>query len=189
MPPVWNSYIAVDSADAAAARAKELGGIVHAEPFDVMEAGRMAVIQDPQGAFFMVWEAKDHIGARLVNGHGLFTWSELATTDVDAAAKFYGDLFGWSFESVDLGSMPYTMVKNSDGWNNGGIRPVMPGGPPTSWIVYFGTDDLTATTAMASELGGSVVMEPMEIGGFGHISAVSDPQGAVFALFHGEIED
>jgi len=69
-PPVWNSYVTVENADASLERAKELGGTVHAPAFDVFEAGRMGVIQDPQGAYFLVWQPNQHIGAQLVNAPG-----------------------------------------------------------------------------------------------------------------------
>src|SRR3954454_545333 len=82
VPPMWNSYVTVESADDAAARASSLGATVHAGPFDVMQAGRMAVIQDPQGAFFMLWEPRENIGAEFVNGPGALSWSELSSPDV-----------------------------------------------------------------------------------------------------------
>src|SRR3954452_3857086 len=83
VPSMWNNYVTVESADAAAERAAELGATVHAPPFDVLEAGRMAVIQDPQGAFFMVWEPRQMFGAALVNEPGALCWNELASNDLD----------------------------------------------------------------------------------------------------------
>src|SRR3954471_25072689 len=115
VPPMWNNYVTVESADDAAARAGELGATVHATPFDVMDAGRMAVVQDPQGAFFMVWETRESIGAELVNAHGALAWNELASPDVDASAQFYGDLFGWGTENIEGGPQRYEMIKNGDG--------------------------------------------------------------------------
>ena len=100
VPPLWNSYISVDSADAVAERASELGATVHAPPFDVMSVGRMAVIQDPQGAFFMPWEPRDHFGAALVNQPGALVWNELQSPDLDASAAFYSELFGWQMEDA-----------------------------------------------------------------------------------------
>ena len=88
VPPLWNSYVTVESADATADRAQKLGATVHAPPFDVMEAGRMAVIQDPQGAFFMVWEPRQHNGAGLVNAPGALCWNELASSDLGASPGF-----------------------------------------------------------------------------------------------------
>jgi predicted enzyme related to lactoylglutathione lyase len=187
-PPAWNSYVSVDSANAAAARAQELGATVHAGPFDVMQAGRMAVIQDPQGVHFMVWEAKDMMGAQLVNAPGALAWDELASPDLDASGRFYSALFGWKLEPMEGSEMPYHVIKNSAGWNNGGIRPTMPPGTPPHWAVYFGTDNLDASLAKVNQLGGRQLMEPMQAGP-GRFAPVADPQGAVFNLYSGEFED
>jgi uncharacterized protein len=187
-PPMWNSYVTVDDADASAERAKELGANVHAPPFDVMDAGRMAVVQDPQGAFFEVWQPKDNIGASLVNGPGMLSWNELGTTDVEAAGKFYSDLFGWTTSTMDMGGTPYVVV-SVDGHSNGGIRPAMPPDTPPFWLAYFGTDDLGGSVAKISELGGNVLQPPMEIGEGNRIAIAMDPQGAAFALYAGHFED
>ena len=186
-PPTWNSYITVDSADDALARAAEFGAEVHADAFDVMDVGRMGVVQDPQGAFFAVWEPKTNIGASLVNEPGTLCWNELASPDIDASASFYADLFGWSTEAMEGGPFPYLVIKTPDGRTNGGIRPQM-GEEPPYWLVYFGTDDIEAGVAKAGELGGSTLAGPMSIGP-GQIAMLQDPQGAVFALYAGEFDD
>jgi hypothetical protein len=185
VPPLWNSYITVESADASADRAKELGGTVHAPPFDVMDAGRMAVIQDPTGAFFMVWEAKGTIGAELVNAPGAMCWNELATPDFEAAEGFYGGLFSWEFNAFEGSEMPYYTIRNGEA-NNGGMRAPQPGEPP-NWLVYFATDDTDAALAKADELGGGTVAPAMDLP-MGRIAMARDPQGAVFALYAGELE-
>jgi len=186
VPPLWQSYVTVESADAVAARAQELGATVHAPPFDVMEAGRMAVIQDPQGAFFMIWEPKQHIGASLVNSAGALVWNELASPDLDGAAKFYGDLFGWTAEPFEASPTRYLSIKNG-GANNGGMREPQPQEPP-NWLVYFGTDDIDASLAKVEELGGTKLSGPIDIG-IGKIGIVQDPQGATFALWQGQLAD
>lgn len=187
VPPVWNSYVSVESADATADKAKELGATVHAPPFDVLEAGRMAVIQDPQGAFFLAWEPRRHFGAALVNEPGAMVWNELASPDLDASTAFYSQLFGWSIEPADAPGPRYLMIKNGDA-NNGGIRELSPPGMPPNWAVYFGTDDLDAALARVEELGGSkLVPEPIDIQ-MARIAVVADPQGAAFALYDGELE-
>ena len=122
-PPMWNSYITVESADDALERARQLGATVHAPAFDVMDVGRMGVVQDPQGAYFLVWQPKSHIGAALVNAPGALSWNELASPDLDGSAGFYAELFGWTAEPLEGMEMPYRMIKNKDGWNNGGMRP------------------------------------------------------------------
>ncbi len=93
-PPAWNTYITVASAEDAAAAVTAAGGTVAMEPFDVMEAGRMAACADPAGAFFMVWEPRENIGAELVNEPGTLTWNELTTADVEGSKRFYSDVFG-----------------------------------------------------------------------------------------------
>jgi predicted enzyme related to lactoylglutathione lyase len=188
VPPTWNSYVTVESADAATARAAELGATVYAPAFDVMTAGRMAAIQDPQGAHILFWEPRDNHGAGLVNAPGALTWNELASPDMDASAAFYRDLLGWQTEPMEGSEMPYLIVKNADGQSNGGIRPVMPPGTPPHWLVYFGTDDIEASLAKVGELGGTALSDIIDIG-VGRIAPVQDPQGAVFALYTGNFGD
>jgi uncharacterized protein len=185
-PPAWNSYVSVESADRALERAQQLGATVHAPAFDVLDVGRMGVVQDPQGAYFLVWEPKLHIGASLVNAAGALAWNELATPDIDASAKFYSDLFDWTVEPIEGMEMPYMMIKNQQGWHNGGIRPAVDPEPPY-WLNYFGTDEIDTGLAKVSELGGKKLMGPVDIGA-GKIGIVQDPQGAVFALFAGQFE-
>jgi uncharacterized protein len=187
VPPLWNSYITVESADAAVARALELGADVSGEAFDVFEFGRMAGITDPQGAFFLVWEPNSHIGASLVNAPGALTWNELASTDPDGSAEFYSDLFGWEVTPAEGLPMEYLMIHNAAGAQNGGIRPMLPQERP-HWLVYFGTDDIEACVATAEEHGGSELVEPTDIG-VGKFAVVSDPQGGFFALFTGDFDD
>jgi predicted enzyme related to lactoylglutathione lyase len=178
----------VESADAALDKAKQLGATVHAPAFDVMDAGRMGVVQDPQGAFFEVWEPKQNIGSELVNGPGLLCWNELATADMDGSAGFYSELFGWTFEPFEGSEMPYNVIKRADGHSNGGERPAMEAEPPY-WLVYFGTDDIDASLAKISDLGGTKLFGPQEIGAGNTIAIAQDPQGAVFALYAGQFED
>lgn len=106
VPPSWNSYVAVSDADATVERAKELGASVHAPAFDVFDAGRMAMLQDPQGAYLMLWQPREHHGAGLVNAPGAFCWNELESPDLDASATFYRDLFGWSTAPFANSPMP-----------------------------------------------------------------------------------
>ena len=177
-PSAWQSYVTVASADDAAARAGELGGSVHAPPFDVMDAGRMAVIQDPQGSFFMVWEPKNNIGAELVNAPGALCWNELAAADLDSAPDFYGGLFGWTTR--------YLTVKNVEAVN-GGMREKQPEEPP-NWSVYFAVEDVDAALARVTELGGGAIAGPFEMAGTAKTAVARDPQGAVFALYAGPLE-
>jgi uncharacterized protein len=183
-PPAWQSYVTVASVDDAAARAGELGADVHAPPFDVMQAGRMAVIQDPQGAFFMLWEPREHIGASLVNAPGALCWNELAASDLDAATSFYGELFGWTVQPLQGGPTRYVVIKNGEA-TNGGMRDRQPEEPPF-WLVYFAVADIETAMAKVGELSGRTLAGPFELA-TGKIAIVADPQGAVFALWTGEL--
>lgn len=186
-PPAWNSYVTVESVDASADRAGKLGATVMAPPFDVMDVGRMAIIQDPQGAVLELWEPKLHIGASLVNAPGALSWNELATVDLDGSANFYRELFGWKIAPMEGMPMPYMVVNTAAGNSNGGMRAAQEN-EPSYWLVYFGTDDIEATAAKATGSGGTALMAPMDIG-IGKIGVFQDPQGAVFALFAGDFDN
>lgn len=189
VPPVWNSYVTVGSADETLARVQQLGGQVHAQAFDVFDAGRMGVAQDPQEAFFLVWEPRQHIGASLVNGPGALSWNELHAPDLDAAESFYGELFGWKTERFPSQEIDYRIIKTAAGHSNGGLSNALPPGAPPHWLVYFGTADADATAAQVGELGGSTLMEPTDLGPGVRIAVVTDPQGAMFALYSGRFDD
>lgn len=187
VPPAWQSFVTVESADASLERARELGGTVHAPAFDVFESGRMGVIQDPQGAFLCVWEPKEHIGAGLVNAPGALSWNELGSPDLDGSARFYGELFGWSIEPMEGADPPYLIISTRSGGSNGGIRAPAPPGTPPFWLVYFATDELAQTLDRVSELGGSALVDATDIG-IAKIAVAQDPQGAVFALYEGRLD-
>jgi hypothetical protein len=185
-PPHWNMYIAVTSADEAAKRAQELGAKVLAPPFDVMDAGRMAVLQDPTGAVFCVWQASKHIGAKIINEPGALCWTELTTTDTKAAEAFYTKLFGWTPKHSAAGApMEYTEF-SVDGTPSIGMMPKPAGMPaeiPSYWMPYFQVVKANESAAKAKELGATVMVGPQDIPDTGRFAVASDPQGAVFAVF------
>jgi predicted enzyme related to lactoylglutathione lyase len=186
-PPHWNCYVTVESADDAARRAAELGANVVAEPFDVLDAGRMAVIADPTGAMLCVWEAKRNPGAALVNAPGAMTWNDLVTTDADAAAEFYGGLFGWTAEEIPDAN-GYRVIRNGER-TNGGILPSDPSsGTPPNWMPYFGHEDVDRLLGEVAGLGGTVHNGPVQMLQ-GTIAVLGDPQGAVFAVWTGSYDD
>jgi uncharacterized protein len=184
VPPHWSSYVSVEDVGAAAGAVPDAGGVVVAPPFDVLQSGRMAVVQDPAGAMLSLWEPREHIGARLVNVPGALTWNDLVAPDPSLARPFYERLFGWTFEEIP-GAGGYATIRNR-GRLNGGLSPV-PGMPPV-WVPYFATEDAAAALARVEELGGRGLMEPLEVPG-GTAVTVADPQGAVFSLFSGEFDD
>jgi predicted enzyme related to lactoylglutathione lyase len=183
-PPHWNCYVTVDSVDAATARAGEHGGGVIAEPFDVMEIGRMSVISDPTGAALCLWEPRSHIGAALVNTPGAMTWNDLLTPDPEGAARFYGELFGWNAEEIpDAGG--YRVIRNGER-SNGGIMPTTE--TPPGWMPYFGHEDVDRLVEEIGGLGGRLFNGPVRMPQ-GSIAVLGDPQGAVFAVWTGEYDD
>jgi predicted enzyme related to lactoylglutathione lyase len=187
-PPSWNAYVTVESADATAASAAEHGGTVAMEPFDVMDVGRMALIQDPTGAFFAVWEARESIGAELVNEPGALTITQLDTSDPARAEEFYSGVFGWRFEAAPGSDQPYWGIYNGDRLN-AGMMTLPAGAPaPSHWLVYFATASVDDDARRIAELGGQVVVRPLPIPA-GRILVAQDPQGATFALFAGRLDD
>ncbi len=184
IPPHWDSYVSVKSADSSAEKAKSLGGTVIAEPFDVMEAGRMAVIQDPTGATFCLWQRNKHGGAQVVNEPCSLTWNELATRDVGAAQNFYTQLFDWSANSQQMGETEYTTFADGDSQRSGmlAMTDEWPAEVPPHWMVYFAVSDADDTVENAKLLGGTVVVEPRDIPDVGRFAAIADPQGATFSI-------
>ena len=178
-PPMWNTYLAVDSADEAAGKVEAAGGKVGMAPFDVVDAGRMAFVLDPSGAAVALWQANQHIGATLVNEPGAVTWNELITAD-PSAVKFYADVLGMTTSTMDMGGGPYTVFEAGGRMVGGTTAPQMPG-VPNHWHVYFEVADADAAAAKAAELGGTVMVAPFDIP-VGRIAVLGDPQGAVFSI-------
>ena len=183
VPPHWNSYVTVASADDSAAQAKRLGGNVMLEPFDVLDAGRMAVVADPTGAVFSLWQAKRHIGADLVNEPGAFCWNELYTTDPKKAADFYRGLFGWSKDARHMDYGEYVIFNQGGRQMCGMMQIAKEWGPvPPHWLVYFAVADCDASVAKATSLGAKTTMPPMDIENVGRFAMLTDPEGAGFAV-------
>jgi predicted enzyme related to lactoylglutathione lyase len=190
-PPAWMTYIAVEDADSTAARAGELGGSVLVEPMSVLDYGRMAVLSDPTGAVFGIWQAGKNVGADVVREAGALTWSELNTRDPESAKPFYAELFGWSYEDEEYeGTGTYTTIA-VDGESFGGVLDItgrVPEEVPDNWLVYFAVDDANATLATAKEHDGSVAFGPMDIPRVGRVAVVQDPFGAAFAVIQPDPE-
>ena len=186
-PPNWLSSVTVEDADAAVARINELGGGAIDDAFDLMEFGRMAVLRDPQGAVFAVWQPGLRIGAERVNDVGCLCINELTTTDLDGARSFYTGAFGWTTETIDTGpGGPEIVSVYNDGTLNANFSAARPGEPP-HWRPYFAVDSADAAVARVRELGGTTLLEPVQVPA-GSFAIARDPQGAVFALFAGELD-
>jgi predicted enzyme related to lactoylglutathione lyase len=183
LPPHWLSYISVANVDEAAAKAKDAGATLAKEPFDVMDVGRMAVVQDPTGAMFALWQAGTHPGSSIVNVPNSFCWNELATNDTAKAGDFYAVVFGWGKKVQEMGPMTYTTFLNGERPAGGmyTLPPDMANVPP-NWMVYFAVDDCDATVAKAASLGAKTISPAMDIPTVGRFSIQLDPQGAAFAV-------
>jgi predicted enzyme related to lactoylglutathione lyase len=200
---MWNSYIWVDSADDTAGKVRAAGGQVFTDPFDVMDAGRMAVFADPEGAALCVWQANRHKGAQLVNEHGALNFNGLNTRDSDGAEAFYGSVFGWRVLDLGGGGQMWQqpgychfLEKTDPGVRKrmqeagappgfedvvAQITPIPDDQPdtPAHWSVTFGVDDADATAAKAAELGGQVVVPPFDAP-WVRLTVLADPGGATF---------
>jgi predicted enzyme related to lactoylglutathione lyase len=183
--PTWTSYVTVASADATAARAEELGGGVVNDPLEVLDAGRMAVLRDPQGAVLAVWQPRTRIGAERVNDVGCLCMNELATSDIDAARSFYEGLFGWTTERLDTEGPPIVLARNGKTLN-ASLGPVEEGGP-SHWRPYFTVESTETAIERVRELGGRELLEPTDIFD-GSIAIALDPQDAALGLFAGEVD-
>jgi len=199
----WNTYIWVESADDTAAKVRDAGGQVLMEPFDVMDAGRMGVFADPEGAAFCAWQAKNHKGARIVNEAGSLNFNGLNTRDVAGAKAFYGSVFGWTTLVLEGGAEMWTLPGYGDHLEERtpGLRKMVAqsGGPvgfedvvasivpladdqpdvPAHWNVTFAVDDADATAAKAKELGGTVIVPPFDAP-WVRMAVLADPAGASF---------
>jgi predicted enzyme related to lactoylglutathione lyase len=212
-PPtaMWNTYFWVDSADETAFKVRDAGGRVVMKPFDFLDACRMAVFTDPEGAAFAVWEAKGHKGARLINDPGALVFNGLNTRDVEGARSFYGSVFGWRTGAIGGGAEGWTLPGYGDwlerkhhpdlrkqmteaGAPEGfegtvaSIIPIADDQPdmPAHWSVTFAVDDADATAAKATELGGKVIVPPFDAPWSTatytiRVTVISDPQGATFS--------
>jgi predicted enzyme related to lactoylglutathione lyase len=188
IPPHWNNYVTVDDLEAHTARAGELGGTVIVPSFDVMTAGRLAVIQDPTGAYLSMWEPRDDIGATRVNEPGCLTWNDLMSTDPAAAREFFGGLFGWRYELMGgEGDDAYWVCFNGDR-SNGGLLKTRMEGVPSFWYPYFAVESADAGKERIEALGGRVVMGPQEVPN-GRFVVATDPQGAMFAVVESDFDD
>jgi predicted enzyme related to lactoylglutathione lyase len=173
----------VANADESAQTARTLGATIIAEPFDVLDVGRMALARDPLGATFALWQPRRHIGAHLVNEIGALCWNELVTSDGSRAAEFYTRLFRWKTKASSAVSGEYVEFLCGDSAIAGmvefaGQSPAL----PPYWLPYFAVRNCRQTSSKARELGGEVRVASNRIPGVGEFSVLSDPQGALFAV-------
>jgi predicted enzyme related to lactoylglutathione lyase len=180
-PPHWLGHVQVDDVDETVEKAKAAGGKLAAGPFEMGEVGKMAIIGDPQGAYVSVYQPEGEGGV----AEGVFVWDELGTTDVDGAEKFYVEVFGWTTKDMgeDFGGYKLFQVGET---GVAGVHALQDTSASPRWIPYVGVEDVDATVAKASELGGSTAAEAMDIPTVGRIALIKDPQGAIFGIIKPE---
>lgn len=195
-PPAWNTHISVANLDEAVPRAAAAGAEILVNPTSAAPAGRLAVLADPTGAVFGVWEAELRPGAQLVNQSSAWAMSALQSIDPAASKAFYGEVFGWSDEAFDAGGGELTLWR-LPGYLGGEPQQPVPrdvvavmlpiageganGQSQSLWSVDFWIDDADAAAAKAQQVGGAVVVAPRDIPGFRN-AILADPHGAVFSV-------
>jgi predicted enzyme related to lactoylglutathione lyase len=180
VPPMWNTYIAVDNVDDAVAKAGGAGGTILMPATEIPGAGRMAFVADPTGAAVGLWQASGHIGATLVNEPNTLVWNELTTADNAAALPFYRAVAGIESAESKMGDQDYTLLRVGGADVGGATSPQMDG-VPNHWHVWFAVADAEGFAAAATAAGGSVLVDPMDTP-IGKIATIRDPQGAVFSI-------
>lgn len=182
-PPVWSSYANVDSVDDTIAAVEAAGGSVLLPGMDVFAAGRMAIVADPTGAVFSLWQAGEHLGADRFNEPGFITWNELATRDVEGAKSFYHDALGFDFQSTEMEGMAYTMCMVGERPAAGimAMDENWPADMPPHWMVYFNVADTDEAAKKVTELGGAVAVAPFDSPA-GRMAVINDPQGGTFSI-------
>ncbi len=183
-PTAWMIYVGTDDADDLSNKVKAAGGSVVAAPFAVADLGRMAVYQDPTGAFIAAWEPKT-MGGFDTNTPNTFGWAELNARGIGRAVSFYREVFGWmpkTSEPVE-GQPPYTEFELNGERIAGAMEmnPMVPANVPSYWMAYFNVEDVDSSFRKAIESGGQEMMAPQEFPG-GRFAILSDPQGATFGL-------
>ncbi len=176
IPNVWETYISVNSADEALAEVTAAGGTPMGPVMEPSGAGRMAVVADPSGAVVMLWEAIGQDGAAIKGAHGTLCWNQLVSSDVEAALAFYSEILGWQSTPLDMeGGVGITL----EGEMIASAGPLPAPGIPSHWQVYFAVNDCDATTELCQELGGQVIVPPMDTPP-GRMAQLVDDTGAVF---------
>jgi hypothetical protein len=183
-PTAWMLYIGSPDAEALAAQVVAAGGTVVAPPFDVGDQGRMAVFQDPAGAFISAWQPTTMSGFQ-ADAPNTFGWAELNSRDIDTVIPFYDRVFGWTHKTQKMGEgqQPYTEFQVGGVSIAGGlqINPMAPADMPSYWMVYFTVADVDGAFQAAIDAGGHEMLPPRDFPG-GRFAIVGDPQGAFFGL-------
>lgn len=182
-PTAWTTYLAHDDLDVLASTIESSRGTILMPPMDVLDAGRMLIAAGPDGAVFGAWQAKEHIGAGLVNEHGSLAWNEVQTRDVAATKAFLADVFGHTFEDMSSDGFDYTTFAAGAG-PVGGLQEMnaqTPAEVPSHWLTWFACDDVDTASRSAVEHGGTITLNPID-SPVGRMAVLSGPHGETFGV-------
>lgn len=180
-PPHWLPYIGTGDIAKTLKQAQEKGGAVVKDVDSLSSGSKYAVLKDPFGASFGVYESAEDYGTMTPPQAGEHSWHELMTGDFRAAFDFYSSLFGWQkMDEHDMGELGTYMIWGLNGRQLGGMFNAMEGAPP-SWLSYVRVKDVHQTARKVKSAGGKVINGPMEVPGGDWIVQAVDPQGAMFA--------
>jgi predicted enzyme related to lactoylglutathione lyase len=185
-PPFWAMYVGVPKLEDAVAQIKRLGGKTHTEVITIPTVGRIQLMMDPQGAAFYIMEpARSEQRPEGAPEIGDASWIELMTTDMNAAFKFYQDVFHWQTgQSMDMGPMGKYQMFNRPHGQIGGMmnKPKEMANVPPNWQIYFRVPDVDAAAQRVKSAGGKILNGPMDIPDGDRVANAMDPQGAAFGL-------
>lgn len=183
-PPAWTTYVVVHDADETEAAVVANGGATLIAPRNVVDSGRTALLADPTGAVFAIWQPGEHQGADLLGMAGSLCWTQLASRNIEAAKRFYSTVFGWEGFTTPYETSTYTRF-HLDGCEVAGMIEMDRSWPrdlPSHWMAYFAVDDCDEIADLAIELGGDIAVEPYDMAGMGRAAVLGDPHGAVFTV-------
>lgn len=182
LPSFWMSYISVTNIENVVALAQEMGGIIEVKPTDFLGQGQIALIRDPSGAGFTIWEGPDLGGKEADGPHGRMAWNELIVSDASLVLDFYRTVFGWSFTLEQSTNEERYEIRNGAGEVIAALQ-VIPNeikGKEEFWVPYFAVKNLSQTLSLVQQEGGETVEQSQSAAG--NLALVRDPQGAAFAL-------
>jgi predicted enzyme related to lactoylglutathione lyase len=181
-PSAWLGHVVVDGLEGARSRVEGAGGSVLGEPMDVPEVGRILIVRDPQGAVVSAFEP----AGEATVPEGVFVWDELYTKDVEGAKGFYGEVFGWAANDMEMGGHTYTLFQAGER-SVGGAMQIGEDHQdvPSHWYPYLAAPDIDKAIEQAKELGATTYTDPMDIPDMGRFAVLGDPTGATFGLFQG----
>ncbi len=189
LSPHWMAYVSTADVDATTAHAQSLGATVGVPPSDIPNVGRFSVVADPTGAYFSPFHGDGPDMPTPTNPPtGTVAWNELMTKDASANVAFYPALFGWTHETMDMGPMgTYHLFRRAGAFIAGMMQMPPEETHRSHWMPYFAVPGADAAAARIAELGGTIVLAPMDINDWGRCAVAMDPTGAMFGVLENKM--